>query len=426
MDTIFALATAPGRSGVAVIRISGPSAPNVPSHFGVRPVVGRQPALRKLHWNGGFLDEALLLRFPKNHSFTGEDVIELQLHGSSAIVKATLSALASLPGARHAEAGEFTRRALENNRLDLTQVEGLADLIDAETEAQRVQAARTFQGGFSTQVAEWRTGLLRATALIEATIDFADEEVPVDVSPEVKSILTTLISSFDSAIKGVAFAERVRDGFEVAIVGAPNTGKSTLLNVLVGREAAITSEIAGTTRDVIEVQMEIAGLPVTILDTAGLRDTDDVVENLGIDRAVARANSADIRVLMDQSDRRIVVRPDDILISPKADTGIANVGIPVSGKTGQGVEQLLNTIGQVLASRAPAAVSATHQRHEHAIVAARGLLIDVQSELCGNDIFPELLAADMRKATAYLDELTGRIGVEDLLGEIFSSFCIGK
>ncbi|MFT6222420.1 MAG: tRNA modification GTPase [Paracoccaceae bacterium] len=389
-------------------------------------MVGRQPALRKLYWNGSLLDEALLLHFPKGHSFTGEDVIELQLHGSSAIVKATLSALASLPGARHAEAGEFTRRALENNRLDLTQVEGLADLIDAETEAQRVQAARTFQGEFSTQVAQWRTGLLRATALIEATIDFADEDVPVDVSPEVKSLLTNLISSFDTAIKGVAFAERVRDGFEVAIVGAPNTGKSTLLNVLVGREAAITSEIAGTTRDVIEVQMDIAGLPVTILDTAGLRDTDDVVENLGIDRAVARANAADIRVLMDQSDSRIVFRPDDILISPKADTGAKSAGIPVSGKTGQGVEQLLSTIGEVLAARAPAAVSATHQRHEHAIVAARCLLIDVRSALCGNDVFAELLAADMRKAIAYLDELTGRIGVEDLLGEIFSSFCIGK
>jgi tRNA modification GTPase len=426
MDTIFALATAPGRSGVAVIRISGPSAPDVPSHFGARPMVGRQPALRKLYWNGSLLDEALLLHFPKGHSFTGEDVIELQLHGSSAIVKATLSALASLPGARHAEAGEFTRRALENNRLDLTQVEGLADLIDAETEAQRVQAARTFQGEFSTQVAQWRTGLLRATALIEATIDFADEDVPVDVSPEVKSLLTNLISSFDTAIKGVAFAERVRDGFEVAIVGAPNTGKSTLLNVLVGREAAITSEIAGTTRDVIEVQMDIAGLPVTILDTAGLRDTDDVVEKLGIDRAVARANAADIRVLMDQSDSRIVFRPDDILISPKADTGAKSAGIPVSGKTGQGVEQLLSTIGEVLAARAPAAVSATHQRHEHAIVAARCLLIDVRSALCGNDVFAELLAADMRKAIAYLDELTGRIGVEDLLGEIFSSFCIGK
>ncbi|NCW70415.1 MAG: tRNA uridine-5-carboxymethylaminomethyl(34) synthesis GTPase MnmE, partial [Marivivens sp.] len=252
MDTIYALATASGKAGVAVIRISGVLAfeagrrlcCDLPQGRGLRRIVDGQ---------GDLIDEALVLTFDKGRSFTGEEVVELQLHGSPAIIAAVLSELSGYDGLRLAEAGEFTRRALENGRLDLAQVEGLADLIDAETEAQRKQALRVFQGALGDKVIVWREQLVRAAALVEATIDFVDEDVPVDVMPEVTELLRGVQTEMQSEAEGVRIAERIRDGFEVAIVGSPNVGKSTLLNRLAGREAAITSEIAGTTRDVIEV-----------------------------------------------------------------------------------------------------------------------------------------------------------------------------
>ncbi|MCE8471849.1 50S ribosome-binding GTPase, partial [Rhodovulum sulfidophilum] len=224
----------------------------------------------------------------KGASFTGEDVVEFQCHGSPATVSALLSALGCIDGLRLAEPGEFTRRALENGVLDLAQVEGLGDLLEAETEAQRRQALRVLSGALGAKVDRWREALIRAAALLEATIDFADEDVPVDVTPEVTGLLDEVAASLRSEIDGVSVAERIRDGFEVAIVGPPNAGKSTLLNHLAGREAAITSEHAGTTRDVIEVRMDLDGLPVTFLDTAGLRESADEVETIGIARAVAR------------------------------------------------------------------------------------------------------------------------------------------
>lgn len=428
MDTIYALATARGRSGLAVVRISGPAAFAAGlSLCGPLPAA-RVAGLRRLTWGGELLDEALVLPFAEGASFTGETVVELHCHGGPAVVGAVLRALAEQPGLRLAEPGEFTRRALENGVLDLAQVEGLADLIDAETEAQRRQAVRVLSGSVGQKVEGWRRDLIRAGALLEATIDFADEDVPVDVSPEVLSLIDGLMDDLGREAAGVAAAERIRDGFEVAIVGAPNAGKSTLLNQLAGREAAITSEIAGTTRDVIEVRMEIAGLPVTFLDTAGLRETDDRLEQAGIDRALARAEAADLRLFL--SDGLAVLRleptDDDLVVQGKADTKSGCLGLAVSGKTGEGVPELMARIGEILRERVGSAGALVRERHRVAVTTAIAALAESRAEVVRPDSRVELAAEHLRQAVRALDALVGRVDVDDLLGEIFASFCIGK
>jgi tRNA modification GTPase len=324
MNTIFALASGKGKAGIAVIRVSGPDALSLFDHLSCKVPEPRKVAVRMLRAGDIVLDEAIVVYFPGPQSFTGEDIIELHLHGSQATVQAVLTALSGVKGFRPADAGEFTRRALENEKLDLAQVEGLSDLIEAETEAQRLQALRVLSGSLGRLAEGWRSNLIRASALLEATIDFADEEVPVDVMPEVRTLLEVTSRSLSDEIKGVGVAERIREGFEVAIVGRPNVGKSTLLNALSGREAAITSEIAGTTRDVIEVRMDLRGLPVTVLDTAGLREAEDRIESLGVERAIARAEKADLRViLLSRRDEPppIEVHNGDILAVSKSDVG---------------------------------------------------------------------------------------------------------
>ena len=424
MDTIFALATAPGRAGIAVIRISGSDAlPAAERLAGPLPVPGR--SLRRLTRDGELLDEALVLTFGPGASFTGEPVVELQCHGSPAVVSALLGALGSMPGLRMARAGEFTQRAFEAGRLDLAQVEGLADLIDAETEGQRRQALRALGGAMGRKVETWRARLVRAAALIEATIDFADEEVPEDVGPEVAALLAEVLEDLRGELSGSRAAERLREGFEVAILGAPNVGKSTLLNALAGREAAITSEIAGTTRDVIEVRMDLAGLPVTLLDTAGLREAEDPVERIGIDRARARAAGADLRVHLVAPGKVALAEagPDDIVLRAKADL---HGGEGVSGLTGQGVDRLVDDIRGRLARRLQGSSIATRARHRLGMERAQAGLALVTSELHLLHSQPELLAQALREALGAVDELVGRVDVEDLLDEIFSSFCIGK
>ena len=428
MDTIYATATARGRSGVAVIRVSGPLALTAGQTLCRTLPPPRQAALRRLSWQGEVLDEALVLTFAKGASFTGEDVVELQVHGGPAVVSAVLRALADQPGLRLAEPGEFTRRALENGVLDLAQVEGLADLIDAETEAQRRQAVRVLSGSVGQRVEGWRRDLIRAGALLEATIDFADEEVPVDVSPEVLALIDGLMADLGREAAGVQAAERIRDGFEVAIVGAPNAGKSTLLNQLAGREAAITSDIAGTTRDVIEVRMEIAGLAVTFLDTAGLRETEDRLEKAGIDRALSRAQAADLRLfLMDGSSTPgLMPLADDLVVVGKADTLSGVGGLAVSGLTGAGVPELLACIGGILERRVASAGALIRERHRLAVTAAIAALAESRAEVVKEDSRVELAAEHLRRAVRALDALVGRVDVDDLLGEIFASFCIGK
>lgn len=429
MDTIFALASARGKAGVSVIRISGPRAHDAMVRLAGDLPEARKASLRTLHESGGaVLDEALILRFDAGHSFTGEDSGELQVHGSAAVVNAVIRELSQLDGLRLAEPGEFTRRALENDRLDLARVEGLADLIDAETEAQRKQALRVFSGALGEKAEAWRRDLIRAAALIEATIDFADEDVPVDVRPEVETLLEGVIGELSRELEGVGAAERVRDGFEVALVGAPNTGKSTLLNYLAGREAAITSEVAGTTRDVIEVRMDIQGIPVTILDTAGLRETGDTVESIGVERTLQRAGQADLRVfLIDREGEQppMQVAKDDLVLLGKADLRGASAD-GVSGVTGQGVRPMLAQIAAQLEGRVARVGVAIKERHRMAITRALGGLTATRPLLVDLPDSADLAAEELRGAIAALDSLVGRVDVEHILDEIFASFCIGK
>lgn len=426
MDTIFALATARGKSGVAVVRISGPDAFRAVSELAEIPPIARTAVLRTLRAGDLVLDEALILTFPGPQSFTGEDVAELHLHGATATINAVLRALSDLSGLRQAEAGEFTRRALENERLDLAQVEGLSDLIEAETEAQRRQALRVLSGALGEKAEGWRSRLIRAAALLEATIDFADEDVPVDVSPEVTQLIDSVLAELSAEIAGVAVAERIRDGFEVAIVGPPNVGKSSLLNALAGRDAAITSDIAGTTRDVIEVHMDLQGLPVTFLDTAGLRATEDRVESLGIERARQRAKSADLRIiLLPSRDETPSVDPikDDILLVTKADL---NEFGDVSSVSGEGLDHLVHRVTDVFEARASDSGVAIRDRHRVAMQTASHALVHAKTQMTMSPELTEIIAEDLRTAVRVLDALVGRVDVEHILDEIFSSFCIGK
>jgi tRNA modification GTPase len=429
MDTIYALASARGKAGVAVIRISGPKAWNAAEALAGDLPPARHAALRKLRASdGSHLDDALVLLFDDGASFTGERVAELQLHGSVATVNAVLAALSCLPDLRMAEPGEFTRRALENECLDLAQVEGLSDLIDAETEQQRIQAQRVLSGALGRMAEDWRMDLIRAAALLEATIDFADEDVPVDVSPEVLKLIGNVGASLRHEADSVHVAERIREGFEVAIVGAPNVGKSTLLNALAGREAAITSEIAGTTRDVIEVRMDLHGLPVTLLDTAGVRDTEDAIESLGVERARRRAEDADLRIFIveKQLDKPILApREEDIVAIGKADLGTP-LAFAVSGKTGAGLDMLMQRIAGVLERRASGAATATRDRHREAILRALRALESATDEVNHGPERAELAAEEIRTAIRALDSLVGRIDVDHILDEIFARFCLGK
>lgn len=428
MVTIFALASAPGKAGVAVVRVSGPLAIEAAEQLTNGRLPPRGMELRIIRTSDGErLDQALVLTFSAPASFTGEHVSEFHLHGSTAVVASVLAALSEIKGLRLAEPGEFTRRALENGKMDLTQVEGLADLIDAETQAQHRQAQNVLAGDLGKLAERWRRDLIRAASLIEATIDFADEDVPTDVTPEVNALLADVAIELKRETAGVVMAERIRSGFEVAIVGAPNVGKSTLLNALAGRDAAITSEYAGTTRDVIEVRMDLAGLPVTLLDTAGLRETTDIVEEMGIVLARKRAKDADLRVfLTEDTDALDVTWEDgDIRVFPKADVR-SDKANAVSGLTGAGVDDLVQRVADTLQAKSASAGIATRERHRVAMVVARQALDDAREVLSSGPDHYDIAAEELRLGIRALESLVGRIDVESLLDEIFASFCLGK
>jgi tRNA modification GTPase len=427
METIFALASARGKAGVAVIRISGPEAHRAVSALCPLPVE-RRATLRDLVWQGEVLDQALVIAFDAGRSFTGEAMAELQIHGSVASINALSSVLLQL-GLRQAEAGEFTRRALANGRLDLAQVEGLADMIEAETEAQRRQAMRVLSGALGVKAAEIKSHLVRASSLIAALIDFSGEELPDGLMRDISLQIDAALGILSIELKGFSAAERIRDGFEVAIIGAPNVGKSTLLNALAGREAAITSSVAGTTRDVIEVRMDVDGLAVTLLDTAGLRDTEDLVEQIGVARARARAQAADLRLFLTTGEEEVdfELLPGDLVVRSKSDRGeIPDGMLAVSALTGAGVPELNAALSAELSARAANAGSATRLRHRVGMERAVDSLVSAQMSLKLGEAQVDLVAEDLRSAIRALDSLVGKVDVEDLLEQIFASFCIGK
>jgi len=428
MDTIFSLASAAGKAGVSVIRISGPDALIIAEKMGVKLARHDRKVARLIGSDGSLIDEAFVLSFAPGHSFTGEQVVEFQTHGSPAIISAVVREL-SYHGGRQSEAGEFTRRAMESGVLDLARVEGLADLIDAETESQRQQAIRVFQGELGNLAQGWRQKLVRAAALLEATIDFVDEDVPIDVRPEVQDLVSKVCLEVEREAAGVAIRERVRDGFEIALIGPPNAGKSSLLNRLAGRDAALTSDIAGTTRDVIEVKMDLDGLPVTILDTAGIRDSTDTLEEMGIERGVFRALNADVRIHLTPDGKALSLgasRGSDIVVRPKSDLGGKVDCLSISSKTGDGIEDLLKEISEYLKDRVASAGVACRERHERSLSDAVVVLKRVLTGLEADMALVDLLADDLRQSIRSLDALIGRVDVENLLDEIFSSFCIGK
>jgi tRNA modification GTPase len=437
VDTICALASAPGRAGVAVIRISGPAA-----GAALRVLCGPLPAprhasVRKLKHpgSGELLDRGLVLWLPAPASFTGEDMAELHIHSGRAVIGGVIGALQSLPSMRLAEPGEFARRAFENGKLDLTEVEGLADLIAAETEAQARQALSQAEGGARALYESWRDELVKAQALAEAGLDFADEaDVAAAAAVQADAIVAKLLASISRHLQDRR-GERLRDGYRIVIAGAPNAGKSSLLNALARRDVAIVSEEAGTTRDVIEVHLDLGGLPVIVTDTAGLREAEGAVEAEGIKRALARAGEADLVLWVvdatapqwDAPDTRIAAKTGKVSVLNKVDLvkspQIAD-GLAVSAKTGEGVaalvELLADRVRDSLAVGEPAIV--TRARHRAELEAACLALERFRGERGG----PELKAEELRLAARHLGRLTGRIDVEEVLGAIFAEFCIGK
>ena len=430
-DTIYAPATAAGRAAVAVVRLSGPG-----TRAAVRVVAGGLPrprfaSLRTLRdASGGLIDRALLLWFPGPGSYTGEDAAEFHVHGGPAVIEALLSTL-DAQGLRLAEPGEFTRRAFENGKLDLAQAEGVADLIEAETAAQRVQALQQLGGRLSDVQARWTEALTQALAMLEAAVDFPDEEVPTDVASRARPVITALIAELDLAVADAGRGQRVREGYRIALLGAPNAGKSTLLNKLAGRDAAIVTATPGTTRDIIEVPMVLGGYKVIVADTAGLRDTVDAIEAEGVRRARAWGDEADLRIWladgMDPEASFDQARPGDICLITKRDLGegVADLrGEPFTVRSPNDVawlERVLTaTVVEALSGSEPPA--ATRLRHRDLLTEAADRLRQALTQ----DENLELAAEDVRLAARALDRITGRIDPEQVLGRIFSTFCIGK
>lgn len=432
MDTIFALATAPGRAAIAVLRLSGPRAGSILAGLGGPLPAPRRASLRRLRDTAGeVLDEALLLWFPGPASYTGEDSAELHLHGGSAVVEGVADALVAL-GARPAEPGEFTRRAVMHGRMDLTAAEGVIDLIEAETAAQARQALRLAGGGLHALAETWSTRLAALLARQEALIEFEDDDLPGTLGATVSATLADLAAELTGRLAGDAGAERVRAGLDIAILGAPNAGKSSLLNALVGRDAAIVSARAGTTRDIVEARLILAGLPATLADTAGLREAGDEIEAEGVRRALHRGEAADILLAvlpcdapLDEATLALIARRPCLVVASKADLGASPYAgaLPVSARTGFGLDALRARLQAEATALAPSSGTALLARPRHRAALAETLRWLREAEAAS---LPELRADALREALRALGRLTGRVGAESILDRIFAEFCIGK
>jgi tRNA modification GTPase len=431
MDTIFALATPPGRSGVAVIRVSGPLAADA-----IRSLSGQLPAprvatLRTIRDTAGDpLDRALLLWLPAPNSFTGEDIAEFHLHGSRAVIAAVLSALGGIKGLSPAGPGAFSQQAYRNGKLDLPAAEALLDLIDSDTEQQRRQAIFGMsEFGLSHKASEWRELLIQALALLEASIDFSDEaDIAVDTRQVAFLHLSKLREEFAHALARSLFAEQTRGGTIIAVLGPPNAGKSSLVNHLAGRSVAIVSDQPGTTRDLIEVELDLGGHVVRLIDTAGLRDAKDNVEAEGVRRAFARASQAHLAIWLSEAPLPAGL-PEGLevwRVVPKADLRSGEqLGLSVSTRSDEGCSRLLSAITDWLDERLPAAEPAllTRARHRHAISSALSL---VEQAIDSDAAYPEMAAENVRSAAASLNELLGNITADDAVDRVFRDFCIGK
>ncbi len=441
LPTIYALASAAGKAGVAVFRISGPAGLAALRFLGVEKALEpRVATLVKLesritNHDPRPIDTALALYFPAPHSFTGEDVVELHTHGSRAVTRMLLEALSNIPGLRMAEPGEFARRAFLNGKLDLAQAEGLADLIDADTRSQHAQAMRQLGGETTRRVEALRLAILEPLALMEAYIDFPDEEIPESVLAEATTKVERLRTELADLLDDRGIGEKVREGLEVVILGAPNAGKSSLLNALARREAAIVSPEAGTTRDLIEVPMEIGGFAVTLVDTAGIREASGAIESEGIRRALARAEHADLKLLLcdittiAEQSADILAKCDEntLVIATKSDLAslpaLPFPALALSTNTGDGIESLISTLRTEIEARMGSVASPliTRARHREAIRAAAEALqrFDAHAPL-------ELTCEELRHAATAIGKITGKIWVDDILDLVFSRFCIGK
>ncbi|MBC8129892.1 MAG: tRNA uridine-5-carboxymethylaminomethyl(34) synthesis GTPase MnmE [Rhizobiaceae bacterium] len=456
-DTIVALSSGALPAGIAVIRISGPAARHALEQLTGAPPMAREARLRRVRNAAGeTIDRGIALLFDGPNTATGEDLCELHVHGGRAVVAACLGALTALPGVRLAEPGEFTRRAFENGRIDLTEAEGLADLLGAETEGQRLRAVRDAGGALRALYEGWMSRLVRARALLEASFDFTDEgDVSEDVSFGVRPILARLRADMKEHLAGARRGEILRHGFQIVIAGAPNAGKSSLLNALARRDVAIVSPVPGTTRDVIEVTLDLGGVPVRLVDTAGLRATSDPVEMIGVERAQVAMWEADLVLwLVDASENDALTHvkqrnPDaswshhggmedrghtpapTLRIATKSDlpasidrSKFEPFDLALSAESGEGVPALIERLAQAAHEAAgdPTALVPTRIRHREIVMDALRLLEEEAFEAAP----PEIQAETLRRASDRLGALTGRIGVEDLLDVIFSQFCIGK
>ncbi len=427
---IFALSTNPGKSSISIIRLSGPDAFFIANKFLDKEPVIRKATKKKIIYNNDLIDVGIVIFYPYNYSYTGEQLVEFNLHGSNAVIKKMLEILSNQENSRIAYPGEFTKRAFENNKIDLSQVEGIYNLIEAETESQRKLSLKILEGSLGIKVKKWKRQLINIISLLEASIDFSEEELPKNILKDIKNNIKAIKLDFQKELKGSIIADSINNFFEVAIVGKPNVGKSTLLNYLSKKNSSIVTDVPGTTRDIIEIKLDIKGLPVVFLDTAGLHKSNDKVEKIGIKKTLERLSKVDLRVFLINSNKELksfekLIKKQDLIFFAKNDLkNKKNNGI--SGKTGEGTDLLLDKVFYFFSKKTNSIGTVVNNRHRLIIKNSLFFIDDALSKCNSSFDKVEMIAEDIRNTINELNFLTGKVGVEDILSNIFSKFCIGK